>query len=233
MSDASLYAQPQESFFRKLILLVLDKLVFAVVVAILVAALTYASTLFSDRLKTVWNFQEKLFDRRLEAYSELQRRAEDVLVSLAVYYPRPSLAIAFDPWPDTLSRLKKRWEVLSGVPSSGISGGPFSSVSDVLQPLKTLVDSKRHYEVLITGDLDDTVNNFIRKVTTIIDAELSRAEQEKENKSPGNSDPREVEEKQRWMSAFIAYKELNNHLRSTLGLDLTPAQTFVFPNYRG
>jgi hypothetical protein len=216
-----------ETFWQKFWLVVLDKGLLAGVIVFL----TFLATVNADHLKTVWStlwsYQEKLFDRRWEAYSELLRHADSVVAQTALYYQAPddpSDPLAFDPWPTKIAGLKDRWDVISGN-SSGSSGGSINHMGHVASALSGLVEARSKYALLIPNWLDDSLNDFIRIVQSDADAELTRIEKVRAAQDKKEADGLELaraEERERWAKIWRAYNTFKDNLRSTFGLDLKP-----------
>ena len=150
----------------------------------------------------------------------MQLRADNILQELAIYYDAPNdpgNPIAYEPGPNTLEKLISRYENLNNT-GSGVGTDTWRNINDVFEPLKNLLNTKQHYALLIPTALDSAINNFVKSVTTSIDMDLAQAETKKKL---GEGEQDSVR-KQRWADIFIAYRELKDHLRATLGLDLTP-----------
>jgi hypothetical protein len=220
MSD--LKVQAPETFRQKIFLLVLEKLFLACLIVIVGGMATFAATLFSDRLNTVWGFQEKIYDKRFEAYAELQKKAADILTEIAIVY-NPSNP-PDDIWDSAtrrrLTELEERFMFLSTEKSHGFgASSSYNSIKDVLHSINALFDTKRRYGLLIPNDLESVLNNFINAVAAIVDKELIEM---MSSQSQTSEDERSRVRQQRWLDIFTAYRELKFHLRATLGLDLTP-----------
>ncbi len=218
-----------EALWQKILLLLLDKGFLAGVIVFL----GYFVTVNADHLKTVWStlwsYQEKLFDKRWDAYSKLLEHADRVLAESAVYFSAPddpADPLAFDPWPRKIDNLEGRWRDIRRGTSSGSGGGNYNSVGDVASALRELVNARANYALLIPSWLDKSLNDFIRTVQSEVDAELTRLEkfmaaQDKEQANKLRLTPAETRKVwSRIRAAHFAFKE---NLRSTFGLDLRPS----------
>ena len=202
-----------EPFWQKCLLLLLDK----GLLAAFIVFLGYLVTVNADHLKTVWStlwsYQEKLFDKRWEAYSELLRNADNVRANAASYYAAPDSPtdpLAFDPWPGKIANLEARWDEITATGTgSGGGGGDIGgrNIYDVASALGDLVEARSKYALLIPNGLDKSLNDFIRIVQSDADAELTRIERARaaaqDKKQVGWPELTPAEKRERWARFLV------------------------------
>jgi hypothetical protein len=74
-----------ETFSEKVRLAIVEKLLLGGVIAVLGGLIAF----YVDVLQTPWSFQEKIFEKRFNAYAEIAQRSDDVLQALNSYYYDP------------------------------------------------------------------------------------------------------------------------------------------------
>jgi hypothetical protein len=74
-----------ETFSEKVRLAIVEKLLLGGVIAVLGGLIAF----YVDVLQTPWSFQEKLFEKRFNAYAQIAQRSDAVLQALNCYYYDP------------------------------------------------------------------------------------------------------------------------------------------------
>jgi len=218
------------SFWTRVALTTYEKLLLALVVALAVAALT----VLSDRLKSVWSTaQDKLFDDRIKAYSELLQDADDAVSEVALTYGvrySSSDPASFEDWRSIIGAEREKSCKLypDSCKGSGSSGGSIPNGLEIVSSLEKLQEARKMYRLLIPNHLDTYVSNFMLAVARANDVEVAFVTnlriQKPTEKPSVNSTIDLPEGRESWKNILSTYRALSDELRTTLGLDLTAAK---------
>jgi hypothetical protein len=219
--------KPSECIWTKIGLLALDKVFFGLLATVFVFW-------FDSRLQQegkVVDYQNKLFDRRADAYLDVLQKAQVVAEFLELYW----VSAEESSWTGRLSKLEERagdsteqeralanGESIGGASSSIDLGVGLEGVIPHIKDVDAAWMSKRVY---FSEPVSDAVNDFLRTVCADLEVEQALREQallqkQKQLKDPGQTGPvAKFDAKGAWKRAHQAYQKLNDLIRARLKLD--------------
>jgi hypothetical protein len=205
-------ASPSEGFWTKVGLLVIDKVLLGAIVGIV----AFWFNMYLQQQGKVADYQNKLFDRRADAYLDVLHKAQVVTDRLALLW----LGREESGWTARLSKLEARWEAVATGSYSVESISFFSGAESVIPLLKDIELALTSNGVYFSKPVSDAVNDFLRTVYTDLEADLALAEQRKRAKDSGQAEPvAKFDEKNAWERTERAYQKLNDLIRARLRLD--------------
>ena len=199
------------SFKDKLFLLILDKLFLALFIAL---AVHFFNVTLHTQDKTM-EYQQIIFDRRLDSYIELLTKVTIVTDELALYWTYKEE----QGWDKKLSELSDRWEKATNQ-SSGMGGGSWSSIAAIVPMLHEIELLLREKKIYFSEPILDATNEYLKTVHKDLEADMKiieantaareRGELEADDKLGGQD---------AWNRALRAYEVLEEKIRSKLKLD--------------
>lgn len=201
-------AETPGTFKDKLVLVVLEKLLFALVLAIV----GFAFTINADRIRTAWEQGEKIATARIDAYRELLESAYDLQRELQIFY-QPSPAFGMDILDSELSEYELRWLQAIG-DSSGVGRSHWTTIDIIIKHLQEIRAIRKKHGFIISDRIDHALDEHIR----VVWADIKRFIEIRE----GGKSMEQTEETEAWSRAQASFVRLRTLIRDSLGVNQLP-----------
>lgn len=202
---------------RKIVLLVIDKLVLALI--LVAAGFMFNSILQRDKLKV--DYQKQIFNTRVDAYLSVLKQAKRATDLLAVLYEDQGLINA------RIEGLKRRHQLnqirrrANKLSSDGWSAGAgWVFYEEVIEPLEEINQIIQDKGLYFSGFIKQRVNDYLDTVIADINLSLQWRERSKEEEVQKQPSLREKKfNKEAWKRAQIKYQELSNAIKESLRIE--------------
>jgi hypothetical protein len=205
-------AHPQ-STKRELWILVFDKVLLAMVAGVFAHFLS----LGLQRHEKGIDYQQKLFEQRVDAYLEVLQAAEKARDRLRLYWKGND----GDETTQRLNRLAARWQRLTKRDGGFSASSSYALPDEVIEQLKQVHETWQKKSVHFSSEVTATVAAFVATACADLEkrqdwVERTRAAKDGSAQTPAPAEPPDANA---WARASAAFEKLNTTLRQRLRLD--------------
>jgi len=204
--------KPAESKSFTFWMLLLDKILLGGVVVLFAHVLGVS---LQEQGKGI-DYQQKLFDRRVEVYLEVLQAAEKARDELRLYWSGDEA----DEATMRLNQLESRFKRLFPNRDGFAGSSSYSTPDSVIALLRTVQERWKSQSIYFSAEVSEAVTSFVLTSSVDLEKRLTWIESRKAAATTNeNPVPEEPKDSEAWQRASDAFDRLNKTLRQRLKLD--------------